>query len=68
MRELIEALQIFLDYEDIKYPTHCEHDELSIHGYHKDKMSEADVNRLSELGFNWDEEMKRFYSTKYGSC
>ncbi len=30
MRDLIKALQIFLKYNDVTYPTHCEHDELTI--------------------------------------
>ena len=30
MEKLIEALQIFLKYGNPDYPTHCEHDELTI--------------------------------------
>ena len=32
MEDLIKALQILLKYGNPKYPTHCEHDELSFHG------------------------------------
>ena len=82
MKELIEALQIFLKYGDVKYPFHCEHDELSVHGYDPTRFSEEDRKRLEELGFNisiegeqiededegevYDE--TRIYSYKYGSC
>lgn len=52
MKELIEALQIFLKYKDEKYPFHCEHDELTVCGYDEVEFSEADLRRLSELGFD----------------
>lgn len=52
MKELIEALQIFLKYKDVKYPTHCEHDELSVHGYEDVEFSEEDLRELGRLGFH----------------
>lgn len=52
MKELIEALQIFLKYKDVAYPTHCEHDKLYICGYDDVEFSKEDKERLSELGFN----------------
>ncbi len=72
MKDFIEALTIFLKYGDLSYPTHCEHDELTISGhdgvYHKDRMTAEDVTRLDELGFFWSDEEEYFKSFKYGSC
>ncbi len=74
MKDLIEALNIFLKYGDVKYPTHCEHDSLYVHGYDPEKMSEEDLARLDELGFFYkDEDGDRldhegFQSYRYGSC
>lgn len=68
MKQLIEALQIFLKYDNPNHPTHCEHDELSVVGdFHPDKMDEADIVRLDELGFHWNED-GHWSSFKYGSC
>jgi hypothetical protein len=52
MKDLIEALTIFAKYRDEKWPTHCEHDVLTIMGI-GDEVSEADKDRLAELGFIW---------------
>ena len=80
MEDLIKALQILLKYGNPSYPTHCEHDELSVHGIDPEKISEEDVKELKELGFEieiegvYDEEKEyeaeesRIYSFKYGSC
>lgn len=79
MKDLIEALQIFLKYGDKHYPFHCEHDVLCVHGYDPDKMSEEDLKRLYEIGFHYQYEdgatdlMVRFEhggfeSYRYGSC
>lgn len=69
MDELIEALQIFLKYGNETYPTHCKHDVLTICGdYHKDKVSQEDLDKLEELGFFWDDGDEYFYSFRYGSC
>ncbi len=67
MKKLIEALQIFLKYGDKDYPTHCEHDELTV-DYKKAGMSQEDVIKLEELGFHYSDENECFYSYKYGSC
>lgn len=32
MKKLIAALEIFAKYKDLQFPTHCEHDQLSIVG------------------------------------
>lgn len=68
MSKLIEALQIFLKYGDRAYPTHCEHDQLTVHGYEKDEISSEDLAKLEELSFAWDEECNGFTSYRYGSC
>jgi hypothetical protein len=65
MKELLEAFQIFAKYTDEKHPTHCEHDLLHV-CVDPSKVSNEDVTRLSELGFNNDGE--HFYSYKFGSC
>jgi hypothetical protein len=68
MKELIEALQIFLKYKDEKYPTSCEHDILFIAGITKDEVSEEDQKRLNELGFLWGTDDYCWISSKYGSA
>lgn len=65
--ELIEALQIFLKYGDIKYPTNCEHDKLSV-CISPELISRKDVIKLEELSFTIDEDEDCFYSFTYGSC
>jgi hypothetical protein len=67
MKELIEALQIFLKYGDIPHPTGCEHDELSVY-VNPETVSKEDIKKLDELGFTADHEYERFYSFKYGSA
>lgn len=70
MKDLIEALSIFLKYKDLEYPTHCEHDVLSIMGITKDEVSEEDQKKLVELGFLWskDEDEGCWISFRYGSA
>jgi hypothetical protein len=53
MKDLIEALQIFLKYRNEEWPTHCEHYILCIMGVTKDEVSEEDQKRLDELGFTY---------------
>lgn len=67
MKDLIEALTIFLKYGDPKYPTHCEHDELYV-DINPDKVSKEDKKRLDELGFFVNEGLEGFSSFKFGSC
>ena len=69
MKDLIEALQIFLKYGNQSYPTHCEHDYLYV-DINASLVSEEDINRLNELGFFPDTEYDNcgFGSFKYGSC
>lgn len=71
MKDLIEALQIFLKYGDSRYPTHCEHDELQIADINPNDVSKEDKARLDELGFfvsDEESEDKYFMSFKFGSC
>jgi hypothetical protein len=74
MSDLIEALQILLKYGNPKYPTHCEHDELTINPeiYYGD-VSPEDRERLEALGFfigylGGDESESVFRSSRFGSC
>jgi len=66
MRNLIEALTIFLKYGDPSYPTHCEHDELWICGYDDVEFSPEDKQKLEFLGFfNYGDGWESF---RYGSA
>jgi hypothetical protein len=66
MKDLIEALTIFLKYKDEERPTHCEHDVLYIMGVEEDEVSEEDKKRLDELGFHFGDDCWESY--KYGSA
>lgn len=66
MRDLIEALTILSKYTDAEYPTHCEHDELTV-CVDPAKVSDVDKARLDELGFFVSEE-DCFKSFRFGSC
>lgn len=68
MDDLIKALQIFRKYGNPDYPTHCEHDQLTICGIDPDNVSDEDVSDLANLGFSIDEEEGYFYSFHYGSA
>lgn len=67
MEQLIEALQIFLKYDNPTWPTHCEHEILYIIGDYS-AMSTEDKAKLEELGFHWDAAMDGWASFKYGSA
>lgn len=67
MDELIEALQIFKKYTNEKYPCWCAHDEFHI-CVEPEEVSDEDIEKLEELGFEPDEETNDFCSFKYGSC
>lgn len=68
MKDLIEALQIFLKYKDERWPTHCSHDQLAIMGVTKEEVSEEDSNRLDELGFLYSDSEECWISFRYGSA
>jgi DNA-binding protein YbaB len=63
--KLIKALQIFLKYGDIPYPTHCSHDVLTV-CVDPSIVSDEDKAELDELGFF--EEDNCFQSFRYGSA
>ena len=68
MKNLIEALQIFLKYKDNRWPTHCEHDVLYIVGITEEEVSDEDRKRLEELQFLWSESDESWISYHYGSA
>jgi len=67
MEEIIAALQIFLKYDNPKYPTHCEHDSLAVL-IDPALVSDEDKKRLDELGFLVDDDEDCFISFRYGSA
>lgn len=70
MRELIQALEIFLKYlGDKPYPTHCEHDVLLVLVSPSD-VTEEDKKTLEKLHFYSDsvEFEDCFYSFYYGNA
>lgn len=68
LSRLIEALDIFLKYGDIDYPTCCEHDVLHVN-VEGEKVSQEDTKKLEELGFFvGDEWPDHFISFRYGSA
>ena len=68
MKDLIEALQIFLKYTNVKYPTHCEHDVMYIMDVDPISVSQEDLMKLEKLGFFVSEEDEGFISYKFGSA
>ena len=70
MSDLIEALQILLKYGDPQWPTHCEHDKLTICGIDPSDVSDEDVAKLDELGLHTDDGLGevQFVSYKFGSA
>lgn len=67
LSKLIEALQIFLKYGDVSYPTHCEHDVLTV-CVDPSKVSDEDKAKLDELGFFVNSSEDCFQSFRYGSA
>jgi hypothetical protein len=69
MDDLIAALTIFRKYQNLRNPTHCQHDTLLIMGITQDEVSTEDQVRLDELGFFWSEgEGGCWISFRYGSA
>lgn len=68
MKDLIEALTILLKYGNPTYPTHCEHDELTICGIDPAGVSDEDKKRLDALGFFVSEDDECFKSFRFGSA
>ena len=68
MDDLIMALQIFRKYGNPDYPTHCEHDELTI-CIDPANVSCQDKERLEKLGFSEDIDGDcSFKSYRFGSA
>jgi len=65
---LIEALQLFRKYKDVRRPTHCEHDVLCVMGVTQEEVSAEDAVTLDEMGFLWSEEYDCWISFRYGSA
>lgn len=70
LTELIEALTILNKYGDPAYPTHCEHDVLTICGIDPADVSEEDKEVLERKGFSVSTEYgeEAFLSYRYGSA
>lgn len=70
MKDLLKAITILCKYaNDDRNPTFCTHDKLLFHaGITKDMVSEADINKLHDLGINWSDSDEAFTSYRYGSC
>lgn len=70
MKDLIEALTIFLKYGNPRNPTHCEHDVLTICGIDPEKVTDEDKKKLDKLGFIVSDEDSDpcFISFRYGSA
>jgi len=65
---LIAALQIFLRYGDITFPTGCEHDTLRVY-VNPAKVTAEDKEELAMLRFQPDTEFEDcFVSYSYGSA
>lgn len=67
MKDLIEALTIFLKYGNPRNPSGCSHDEFRIYT-DPGVVSDEDKVELERLGFNSDEGSECFYSFRYGSA
>ena len=69
MKDLIEALSIFLKYQkaDTYSPTHCEHDVFLVMGVPQNIPLE-DVERLDALRFLWMNEYDCWGSYRFGSA
>ena len=70
MEDLIKALQILLRYGNPKYPTHCEHDIMTIVDIDSADVSDEDKAELDKLGFFVSDEYEddQFHSFRFGSA
>lgn len=67
MDNLITALQILRKYGNPEYPTHCEHDVLSVN-IDPAIVSNEDKETLCALDFFVSSENRCFESFRFGSC
>lgn len=70
MKDLIKALTILVIYGNPEYPTHCEHDILTICGIDPEDVSNEHKAELEKLGFFVGDEYgeDQFHSFKFGSA
>ncbi len=68
MKKLLEALQIFLKYQDMPVPTHCERNVFYVVGITEEEVSEEDKIKLEELHFRWESDMEAWGSYFFGSA
>ena len=68
MKDLIEALQIFLKYGNPDYPTTCSHDVLYVCLKNPGAISTEDQAKLNQLGFQYNRIEEVWFSYKFGSC
>jgi len=66
MEDLIKALTIMAAKGDVRYPTHCVHDELHVYPKNMD-FTQDEIKELDGLGF-FPNDMDGFMSFRYGSC
>jgi hypothetical protein len=67
MKDLIEALSIFLKYEDPHTPTCCEHDVLFVQGSAPCDMQPKDAAQLEALSFSYQADLPAWRSFRFGS-
>ena len=65
MKEFIEALTIFMKYNDCDSPFSCEHDILYVTCIDPELVSKEDDKKLDELGFFVEDDV--YVSYRYGS-
>ncbi len=68
MDDLIEALNIFKKYQNVKWPTNCSHDVLAIMEVEENEVSAEDTKRLGELDFIYSEDEECWISFRFGSA
>ena len=71
MKNLIAALQLIYSKMglEVEFPTHCDHDVLSVHvDVSPSDFTTAELAQLELWGFDWDEDDECFQSFRYGSC
>jgi hypothetical protein len=70
MKDLIEALQIFLKYTgDHPMPTQCDEDLMYIGWMDEwEEVTETDLKRLNQLSFYHNKIGRGFHSDRFGSC
>jgi hypothetical protein len=67
--DLIEACEIFRKYADPQFPTHCEHDVMTVCSIDPGTVSSSDKARLEELGFTIsNDDDGYFQSFRFGSA